>query len=797
LKRLDEAWSDQKTNIISLIAEGGAGKSALVNEWLKQLQADNYRGAQSVLGWSFYNQGTKERATSAEQFLNWVLQKLGVKIETTSTTGKADSIAEEMMRRRVLLLIDGAEPLQHGPGPQHGQLKDIGLRALLRRFAATSSGVHGLIVVTSRLQLGDIARWQDGPAPVIHVGNLTDEAAAGLLRDNGVWGMDRELKAAANEFSNHPLALGLLAGFLTETDSGDVRRRDHIRGLLQDAENPGYAHARRVMESYETEWLVGQPVLLAIMRMVGLFDRPASRRCLFALRTSPVIQGLTNSLVDLDEMIWQRSVKQLRKARLLSPSGASALDELDAHPLVREWFGERLREENEEAYKAAHSRIYEYLRDTTKEGNTPTLENLAPLYQAITHGCLAGKYNETLSYIFEARICKNKPNFGYFYSRTVLGAFGADLAAISSFFQRPYDKPVPELFPIKRAWVLNDAANGLIAQGRIEEALPALDEAFKTAEAMDDSQNAMIYLSNYSEAKLLQGQISSALETSKRALEFAKEDVEPHPRIGVLVYLANSLHASGLREEAEQRLIEAERVQRNYQPAFPILYSAAGYAYCDLLLEKDNLISVQERALRTLQWAKERRYIRDASFDSLALGRVMARLSIRTYHQGQTQRAKDVVEVAKKVLDTALEGMRRSGQVAAVATGLLTRAAFRRQLGEWQGASRDLGEVEETAEPAPMRLHLCDMALERARLALAKVEASPLLNGILGKGNPPKPVVPNADESARLKAEADKQLKIAADYIDKCGYHRRDEELAELEAVLRGERTFASLPPRV
>jgi hypothetical protein len=38
---------------------------------------------------------------------------------------------------------------------------------------------------------------------------------------------------------------------------------------------------------------------------------------------------------------------------------------------------------------------------------------------------------------------------------------------------------------------------------------------------------------------------------------------------------------------------------------------------------------------------------------------------------------------------------------------------------------------------------------------------------------------------------------MAADTIKTCGYHRRDEELAELQAVLRGERSFASLPPRV
>jgi hypothetical protein len=38
LALLDDAWNDGKTNIISLIAEGGAGKSALVNEWLMRLR---------------------------------------------------------------------------------------------------------------------------------------------------------------------------------------------------------------------------------------------------------------------------------------------------------------------------------------------------------------------------------------------------------------------------------------------------------------------------------------------------------------------------------------------------------------------------------------------------------------------------------------------------------------------------------------------------------------------------------------------------------------------------------------
>jgi hypothetical protein len=207
LKRLDDAWADRTTNILSLVAEGGASKSALVNEWLNRMQADHYRGADAVLGWSFYSQGSKERATSAEPFLNWALDKLGIEIETTSATGKGEAIAEALARRRALLVLDGCEPLQHGLGTQQGELKDLGLRALLRRFAAMPPAEgHGLVVLTSRQAVKDIARRKDSAAPVLDLEQLSDEAGAALLRDNGVWGIDAELRSHETELAG-PLKL--------------------------------------------------------------------------------------------------------------------------------------------------------------------------------------------------------------------------------------------------------------------------------------------------------------------------------------------------------------------------------------------------------------------------------------------------------------------------------------------------------------------------------------------------------------------------------------------------------------
>jgi hypothetical protein len=311
LDHLDEAWSDDETNIVSLVADGGAGKSALVNEWLTRLRADGYRGA-DVLGWSSYSQGSKERATAADEFLTWAPTKLGLKLQTTSASAKGEAVAEALMARRALLVLDGVEPLQHGPEPQAGHLKDQGLRALLRRFAAAPpSANHSLILLTSRVAVAHIQRFKDA-APVVDVERLSDEAGAELLRDNGVWGVHRDLKAASHEFGGHPLALTLLASLLKKAQNGDVRRRDHIRGLLAAADNPRHDQARRVMESYEKEWLAGQPVLLSILQLVGLFDRPACGDCLEALRAKPAIPGLTDALVDLNDEQWRRNVELLR-----------------------------------------------------------------------------------------------------------------------------------------------------------------------------------------------------------------------------------------------------------------------------------------------------------------------------------------------------------------------------------------------------------------------------------------------------------------------------------------------------
>jgi tetratricopeptide (TPR) repeat protein len=798
LARLDQAWSDGKTNILSLIAEGGAGKSALVNEWLTRLQADGYRSADCVLGWSFYSQGSKERATAADEFLNWALAKLDLKVETNSASAKGEAIAEALMARRTLIVLDGVEPLQHGPGPQMGQLKDQGLRALLRRFAtAPPRADHGLIVLTSRAAVADTKRFKDGASPVVSLEQLSDEAGAELLRDNDVWGIDKELRAASRDFGGHPLALTLLASLLKETQNGDVRRRDHIRGLLADADNPRHDQARRVMESYEKEWLAGQPVLLAILYCVGLFDRPASADCLKALRAKPVIRGVTDGLVGLSDEQWRRVVARLREVRLLSRGDPFDAEALDAHPLVREWFGERLKQTNEAGWRAAHSRLYNHLRRSTHEGRAPTLADLAPLYHAIAHACQAGRHHEALEEVYRKRICRRLPDDTIeFYSYRNLGAVSSDLAVMTWYFDTPYEAPHAALSPLDCRWVFSTAGLFLSAQGRIKESLPAVRASLHLAEEAQDWVNAAIAASNQSETELLVGNIVAAVSSAEKAVVYADQSHGKYQRVVNRAIKAAVLYAAGDREKAEDLFVDAEERQRELTQEYSLLYSLRGHQYCDILVSEGRAAAARDRAVQTIEWVSSRNLVFDVALDNMTLGRAHLALALRSPEgRPAVDSTSANAGTAATKFDKAVEGLSASGKNDHLPGAFIARATFRRAVGEWDRAARDLEEAEEIAEPGPMRLYLCDCALERARLALARREAFAPLNGLVVP-SPPPPALPDADEAAVLKEQARKELDIARKLILECSYHRRDEELAELDEVIAGRR-FADLPPRV
>ena len=329
---LNKAWSNRHINIATIVAWAGVGKSTLVNHWLGRMAAKNYRSAELVYGWSFYRQGTSGGTSSADEFVDAALNWFGDPDSRIGTAWeKGERLAKLISHRRTLLILDGLEPLQNPPGPQEGRLRDPSLQALLRELSAFNSG---LCVITTRLPIADTADHEHTSAPRRELEELSSHAGAKLLRALGIKGDEAELRSASDEFNGHCLALTLLGSYLSDAYSGDIRRRREVSEHLAHDVRQG-VHARKVMESYQT-WF-GEGPELSVLRMLGLFDRPADEQALGALLKPPVIPGLTESLTNLSPTEWRKILAKLRRARLLAGKDPQNRGHLDTHPLVREY----------------------------------------------------------------------------------------------------------------------------------------------------------------------------------------------------------------------------------------------------------------------------------------------------------------------------------------------------------------------------------------------------------------------------------------------------------------------------
>src|SRR5580692_1073099 len=309
---LDRAWANQDVNVVTIVAWGGVGKSTLVNHWLRRMAADHYRSAELVFGWSFYRQGSSGGSSFADEFLDAALAWFGDPDPRIGTAWeKGERLAKLIAHRQTLLVLDGLEPLQNPPGPQEGRVREPSLQALLRELAAFNKG---LCAITTRIPVADIADHERTSALRRDLDQLSSDAGAKLLRALGVMGDEAELRSASDEFSGHCLALTLLGSYLTDAYGGDIRRRKEVSEHLAHDVRQG-VHARKVMESYQT-WF-GEGPELSLLRMLGLFDRPADEKALAALLKAPAIPGLTELLTDLGPIEWRKILGRLRRARLL------------------------------------------------------------------------------------------------------------------------------------------------------------------------------------------------------------------------------------------------------------------------------------------------------------------------------------------------------------------------------------------------------------------------------------------------------------------------------------------------
>jgi|GEM_PF-515284 len=460
LAALDDAIEVHRVQIVEIVSDGGVGKSTLVWHWLERLRRRGYPGLAQAFGWSFYSQGQHEYVTDSQRFFDEAIEHFsafGLTIapdERKRVNYVARAIASTFLRVGGILVLDGVEPLQHPPaGINDGRLRDLGLSALLAqiRVAPTSRAAEAirLVIVTTRWELPELRSSEGSGLVKIDLGMLTAEHSADLLENFRLPQFPkrklffkspkgdavsqelvrREFMAAARDVRGHALALVLLGSLLLRQYDGNLAARKTMELASQLRSDDPYRHARRIMQSYDAMFRDDSSPLSRACRQVlliiGLFERPAPLELIFALLKGKPIEGLTN---ELDRSLFQDAVLELQGLRLLLPTAAS--DEyLDAHPLVREEFGRLLREEAPEAGRLAHERIFEHLLENAIP-LPETLIGMEPLFQAIAHGCKAGRFRDALTQVYLPRVMRGDEH----YAVHQLGALGSLISALSHFF---------------------------------------------------------------------------------------------------------------------------------------------------------------------------------------------------------------------------------------------------------------------------------------------------------------------------------------------------------------------------
>ncbi len=737
---LDSAWDERKLRVVALVAWGGMGKSTLVNKWLERLKADGYRAARRVFGWSFYSQGTSERATSADLFIATALEFFGdPNPKEGSPWSKGERLAELVRRDRNLLILDGLEPLQSPT--EEGRVKDPALATLLARLARSGAGTPALCVISTRESLGDLVEFPENTESK-DLERISPEAGRALLRVGGVRGTDAELEDATRAFGGHAMAMILLAAYLRSVPGHPIAASAELPNL-DIAEKKG-RHPRRLMEAFARRY--GSSSEIELLSVLGLFNRPAEHSAVSVVRALPPVNGLTERLATLDEAAWLRCLARLRIDRLLAEENPRDPGTLDCHPIVREHFGGKVKQENPTAWCEAHGRLFEYYKSST-ERLPETLKEMAPLYAAMAHGCEAGRYQEALDQIFRARIERSDE----FFATYKLGAAGADLAALAGLFDPPWRRPVVALRKVDRVWVLGSAGFRLQALGRLAEAEEAMRSALDGRLALEHWEGASIEAINLCDLHLGLGNLKTALDFARQSLEFAERSGDVFVRMVSRASCANVLHQAGRDTDAEKLFREAEVIQRELLPSIPSLVSVRGFHYCDLLLDQGRWRDVEQRAEQAIARSRENRWLLDVALDHLSLGRAAL--------IGASAEGKASLTRATDHLDLAVEGLRSASQLDELPRGLLARAELSIIKNDAAAARADLDETLAIATRAGMRLYEADAHLRFARLHLAEGDR------------------PRARES----------LERARKLVEETGYHRRDKEVEELARQLRPE----------
>lgn len=745
LAQLNEAFTNPNKRLAIIVAAGGIGKSALTDEWLKQIEAHNYYGKTRVFGWSFYSQGSHNTFTNSQPFFSAVLPFLGETEIPKDEIEKARLLARCLREQPCLLILDGLEPLQYAPNlaAMNGELQDSALKEFILQFRRATG--QSFVLFSSRQPLVELKKWQAEHYLSLDLKTLPYQDGADLLQALGVTGNVAERQAISKDLNGHALSLVLLGHLLVEHHQGDPRYAKKLdRFPLYQRGTEGYftssdaekdsRHALRVLDYYDS---LQDAASRCFLQLLGLFDRPMQREEKRELFAKAVHAVPLRALTDAE---WNKLEQRLENnGLLLGKKGSFGRLEWDTHPIIRAYFGEKFKNDSPKSFKQAHYVLFDYYQNLPEKEFPDTLEEMLPLYRAVVHGCLAGEYYQAFVMVYLKRILRGDER----YSWHQLGAYSQNLTALAAFFHFSWEQLVEtDLSEADQSELLGEVSFCLMSLGRLADAIRPRLIDLKLREKLANWKEAAITAQNLVELYLALCQFEFAYDAANQSLEYALRIDDNFYQMAGYSCLATVSHRCGNFYNALSQFAQAEILEKKRMKLY--LSSLDGFWYCSFLLDsrqdKGDLQIIRSRAEYSLKHVKK---LTPTALDHLTLARVCVALN--------------EVNQAENAFLQAIQSIQKSGSLDDSPQFYLARADFHLTQNQLAQAQADLNSAWEIIERCDMKLYAVDYLLIHGRYCLA---------------------IKDHDTALDHYIEA-KQL------IQETGYHLRDAELDLFAAKLR------------
>jgi len=354
-------WRDRRNGVCALVGIGGAGKTAILERFLRVLPGglepdpevpkdESLAVPGAIMVFSFYDASNPQ--VFFAQLFAWLK---GTEYDPSAPRPSYEQTRAALngFRRStgtVLLCLDGLEKVQDDGmrggifgNIQDGALDDFILQLAEGYFPAVCA------IITTRFPIATLEEERPANYRPIPVDELTAEAAAQLLRQRGVKGGPAVRLRLAENCGRHALTVDLVGGYLAQYHNGDPNAPLNMPSEKEIAE--GVAHERnprrrefmrqsmrfsRVADRYREALETGDTAALALLERICLFRLPVTLDQLAKIFLGPDRGSISGAaLAELTPIQLKDKLDGLSAMRLIESSHDGAFS---IHPAVRDGF---------------------------------------------------------------------------------------------------------------------------------------------------------------------------------------------------------------------------------------------------------------------------------------------------------------------------------------------------------------------------------------------------------------------------------------------------------------------------